>query len=99
MRTNIVIDDNLMQAALEATGLDTKRAVVEATLKLVVRLKAQERIRDLRGRAPWEGDREESRRDRPVDAYTGGWSSSTPTSGSMTSGVPRRSQGRPRIDG
>ena len=64
MRTNIVIDDALMQAALEATGLQTKRAVVEAALKLVVRLKAQERMRDLRGRVAWEGDLEESRRSR-----------------------------------
>ena len=37
MRTNIVIDDELMRAALEATGLPTKRAVVEAALKLIVR--------------------------------------------------------------
>ena len=64
MRTNIVIDDNLMRAALEATGLPTKKAVVEAALKLIVRLKAQERIRDLRGQISWEGDLEESRRSR-----------------------------------
>ena len=61
MRTNIVIDDHLLKEALEATGLKTKRAVVEAALKLVVRLKAQERIRDLRGRIAWEGDLEASR--------------------------------------
>lgn len=64
MRTNIVIDDNLMRAALEATGLPTKRAVVEAALKLIVRLRAQERIRDLRGRVSWQGDLEELRRSR-----------------------------------
>ena len=64
MRTNIVIDNHLMQQALEATGLPTKRAVVEAALKLVVRLKAQEGIRELRGRVAWEGNLEESRRSR-----------------------------------
>ncbi len=64
MRTNIVIDDDLMQAAQEATGLPTKRAVVEAALKLIVRLRAQERIRDLRGRISWEGDLDELRRSR-----------------------------------
>ncbi len=64
MRTNIVIDNHLMQQALEATGLPTKRAVVEAALKLIVRLKAQERMRELRGRVAWEGDLEESRRSR-----------------------------------
>ena len=64
MRTNIVIDDELMQAALEATGLPTKRAVVEAALKLIVRLRAQERIRELRGRISWEGDLDELRGSR-----------------------------------
>ncbi len=68
MRTNIVIDDELMQAALEATGLPTKRAVVEAALKLIVRLRAQERIRDLRGRISWEGDLEELRLGRFSEA-------------------------------
>ena len=68
MRTNIVIDDNLMKAAIEATGLQTKRAVVEAALKLIVRLKAQERIRDLRGRIAWEGDLEASRLSRFEEA-------------------------------
>ncbi len=60
MRTNIVVDDDLMQAALEATGLPTKRAVVEAALKLIVRLKSQERFRELRGQVAWEGDLEPS---------------------------------------
>ncbi len=68
MRTNIVIDDELMQAALEATGLPTKRAVVEAALKLIVRLRAQEQIRDLRGRVSWEGDLEELRLSRFAEA-------------------------------
>ncbi|MCP3959612.1 MAG: type II toxin-antitoxin system VapB family antitoxin [bacterium] len=68
MRTNIVIDDDLMKAALEATGLPTKRAVVEAALELIVRLRAQERMRDLRGRIAWEGDLDESRRSRFANA-------------------------------
>ena len=67
MRTNIVIDNALMKAAQEATGLTTKRAVVEAALKLIVRLSAQERIRDLHGRIPWQGDLEASRTNRFVE--------------------------------
>lgn len=63
MRTNIVIDDDLMKAAMAATGLRTKRAVVEAGLELLVRLDAQERIRELRGQVAWEGDLESSRQD------------------------------------
>ena len=65
MRTNIEIDDELMRRALAATGLRTKRAVVEEALKLLVRLKSQEKIRELRGKlTSWEGDIDELRRDR-----------------------------------
>jgi Arc/MetJ family transcription regulator len=56
MRTNIVIDDELMAAALESTGLKTKKAVVEEALRTLVRLKAQEQVRSLRGKLRWEGD-------------------------------------------
>jgi len=67
MRTNIVIEDELMDAAMEATGLPTKRAVVEAGLELLVRLHGQERIRELRGQVDWEGDLEASRQSRFVE--------------------------------
>jgi Arc/MetJ family transcription regulator len=65
MRTNIDIDDDLMRSALAATGLRTKKAVVEEALKLLVRLRGQEKIRELRGKlTSWEGDIDEMRRDR-----------------------------------
>ena len=53
MRTNIVIDDRLIREAMKAGGLSTKRAAVEAGLRLLVQVKAQARIRRLReiGRA------------------------------------------------
>lgn len=63
MRTNIVIDDELMREALEASGLKTKRETVEAGLKLLVHLKRQERIRSARGKLRWEGDLDAMRRD------------------------------------
>lgn len=63
MRTNIVIDDELMKRALEVSGLPTKRAVVEAGLRLLVKLKDQEQIRAARGALRWEGDLERSRTD------------------------------------
>ena len=56
MRTNVVIDDELMAAALESTGLKTKKAVIEEALRTLVRLKAQEQVRSLRGKLQWEGD-------------------------------------------
>jgi Arc/MetJ family transcription regulator len=56
MRTNIVIDDTLMQDALAASGLASKRAVVEAGLRSLVSLHRQAGVRRLRGRIKWTGD-------------------------------------------
>jgi Arc/MetJ family transcription regulator len=55
MRTNIDIDDELMAKAMAATGATTKKAVVEESLQLLVRLKAQEDIKQLRGKIVWRG--------------------------------------------
>lgn len=61
MRTNIVIDDELMSQALKASGLETKKDVVEQGLKLLVQRKQQQSIRSLRGKIKWEGDLDEMR--------------------------------------
>jgi Arc/MetJ family transcription regulator len=64
MRTNIVIDDKLMSDTLRATGLRTKREVVELGLKTLLRLKQQAEIKKLRGKITWEGDLDAMRRDK-----------------------------------
>ena len=64
MRTNIEIDDELIQEALRVSGLKTKRAVVEAGLRMLLRLKRQEDILNLVGKVRWEGDLDESRQGR-----------------------------------
>ena len=58
MRTNIEIDDELMNDVLKATGLKTKKDVVELGLKTLIRLKKQQRIKDFRGQLKWTGDLE-----------------------------------------
>ena len=63
MRTNIVIDDKLMQAALQATGIKTKREVVEQGLRTLLRLKQQAELKKLRGKYEREGDLDAMRRD------------------------------------
>lgn len=62
MRTNIVIDEKLIRAAMKATGLRTKRAVVEAGLRALIQIKNQADIRRWRGQVQWEGDLDELRR-------------------------------------
>lgn len=64
MRTNIVIDDQLMNEALQASGLTTKREAVEAGLKALIKLKSQERIKAFRGKLKWEGDLDDMRNDQ-----------------------------------
>ena len=64
MRTNIVIDDKLMQDALRATGAKTKREVVERGLRTLVDLQRQEQARQLRGKISWEGDLDDMRTDK-----------------------------------
>ena len=64
MRTNIVINDDLLQRAMRATGAKTKREVVELGLASLIRLKEQEEIRGLRGKLRWTGDLDKMRRDR-----------------------------------
>jgi Arc/MetJ family transcription regulator len=63
MRTNIVVDDDLMAEALKLSNIKTKRGVVEKALKLLVQVKRQEAIRKLRGGLHWEGDLSEMRLD------------------------------------
>jgi len=63
MRTNIVMDDQLMDDTLKATGLKTKREAVELGLRTLLRLQEQAQIKQLRGKLIWEGDLDAMRRD------------------------------------
>jgi len=64
MRTNIVIDDTLMNEALHASGCKTKKETVEEALKLLITLKKQARIRNFRGKLFWDDDLEKMRLDK-----------------------------------
>lgn len=65
MRTNIVIDDALMRAAMKESGARTKREAVELGLRTLVRLRRQNGIKAYRGKLSWSGDLEAMRSDRP----------------------------------
>ena len=56
MRTNIVIDDKLMNNTIRATGLKPKREAVELGLSTLLRLRQQEGIKRFRGKLEWQGD-------------------------------------------
>jgi Arc/MetJ family transcription regulator len=65
LRTNIEIDDALMAEAMAATGLKTKRKVVEAGLRLLARHKRQADARQLFGQIRWQGDLDRERLNDP----------------------------------
>jgi Arc/MetJ family transcription regulator len=56
VRTNVEIDDALIERVMAATGLPTKRAAVDAGLRLLLRLEEQKEILSLAGQVHWEGD-------------------------------------------
>lgn len=56
MRVGIEIDEGLMRQAMAASGAPTKRAAVEAALRLLIRLKAQEAALASHGTVDWQGD-------------------------------------------
>jgi Arc/MetJ family transcription regulator len=61
MRTNIEIDDKLMNDVLKATGARTKKEAVELGLKALIKMKKQEGIKAFRGKLEWVGDLDEMR--------------------------------------
>ncbi len=64
MRTNIVLDDKLIERAQKLTGIKTKREVVHEALRLLILLNEQVQIRTLRGKVPWDGNLNDQRQSR-----------------------------------
>ena len=63
MRTNIEIDDDLLDEAMAATGMATKKATVEKALRQVVAQKRREEAIRATAGIGWEGDLDAMRRD------------------------------------
>ena len=66
-RTNIVLDEDLVQAGLKATGLKTCKDLVNYALQDLLRREAQKKILELRGKVHWEGDLSEMRQGRTFE--------------------------------
>jgi Arc/MetJ family transcription regulator len=61
VRTNIDIDDRLLEEAMRRSGAPTKKAAVQTALRLLVETLSQTSIRRLRGKVKWHGNLHESR--------------------------------------
>lgn len=64
MRTNVVIDNDLMKSAIKLSGLKTKKDAIEEGLKLLVQRSRQAKVRDFRGKLKWHGSLNEMRTDK-----------------------------------
>jgi Arc/MetJ family transcription regulator len=64
MRTNVVLNDDLIAEAMKLPGINTKKRAIEEGLKLLVRLNRQAGIRSFRGKLKWTGDLDRTRTNR-----------------------------------
>jgi Arc/MetJ family transcription regulator len=64
MRTNILLDDELVERARQLTGIKTKRELVEEALRTLILVCEQAEVRQLRGKLEWTGNLEEQRQTR-----------------------------------
>lgn len=55
-RTNVVLDEDLVEAGLEITGLKSRRALIDYALRELLRRESQRGLLDLKGKVDWEGD-------------------------------------------
>ena len=54
MRTNIVIDDKLMEEAMRMLNIHTKREVVDVALRRLIQQEKRREIKGLKGNVDWD---------------------------------------------
>ena len=64
MRTNVVLDDDLVKSALSLSGIKTKKKAIEEGLKLLIQVNRQQKIKDFRGKLKWSGNLNKMRTDK-----------------------------------
>ncbi len=65
-RTNVVLDDKLVQKCLDLTGLTTRRKLIDHALKELLRHENQKKILELKGKIKWQGDLDSWREGRDL---------------------------------
>ena len=63
-RTNVVLDDNLVEDCIKATGIKTRKALIDHALRELLRHENQIKILDLKGNIDWEGNLDKWRQGR-----------------------------------
>ena len=63
-RTNVVLDDDLVEKCQKETGIPTVRALIDHALHELLRHKRQKKVLELKGAVRWQGDLEKWRAGR-----------------------------------
>lgn len=63
-RTNVVLDDELVEECQKLTGIETRRALIDYALHEVKRRGNQRRLLELKGTVKWEGNLSDWRKER-----------------------------------
>lgn len=63
-RTNVLLDDKIVKDCLKATGIKTRRALIDHALRELLRQESQTKILELKGKVHWEGNLNEWRQGR-----------------------------------
>lgn len=61
MRTNIMLDDKLVEKGMKYTGIKTKKKLIDIALRELVQRKERKEILKLKGKLHWEGNLDEMR--------------------------------------
>ena len=63
-RTNVILDEKLIDACMKATGMKTQKALIDHALRELLRHEKQKKILELKGKIDWEGHLYEWRQGR-----------------------------------
>lgn len=66
-RTNVVLDEELVERCRRATGIRTRRALIDHALRELLRRERQRKVLELKGKVRWEGDLAEWRKGRVAE--------------------------------
>lgn len=66
-RTNIELDEKLIEKGKKATGIKTSKALIDFALRELIRKQNQRKILDFKGKIKWVGDLDRSRAMRGTD--------------------------------
>lgn len=63
-RTNVVLDDKIVDECMKAITIKTRKALIDHALRELLRHENQKKILQLKGKVHWEGNLVEWRQDR-----------------------------------